>query len=251
MDSINVLGCRIDALGPEAARARVVELAHGAQPSLVVTLGTEMVMAAQRDPKFRAVVDSAAVSLCDTVGLLLASRARGGPLRDRVTGVELVESLAAGSQRDGVRLYFLGGAPGVAEAAAAALLKRYAQASIVGARDGYFKDGESEAVADAVAASGANVICVGLGSPKQEFWLAEHLPRTRCGVGIGVGGSFDVISGKMRRAPGPLRRLGLEWLYRLVKEPHRWRRQLALPQFAALAFGEALTAAAKGRKWNA
>ena len=251
MQSIDILGCRVDALGAEAARARIVELARGFKPSLVVTLGTEMVMAAQRDERFHAVIDSAALSLCDTVGLLLASRARGGPLRERVTGVELVESLTARSAEDGLRLYFLGGAPGVAEAAARALHGRYPKASIVGARDGYFKEDENEAVAHAVAASGANVLCAGLGSPKQEFWLAAYLPRTGCGVGIGVGGSFDVISGKMQRAPVALRRLGLEWLYRLVREPHRWRRQLALPHFAALALTEALSAATKGRKWNA
>jgi N-acetylglucosaminyldiphosphoundecaprenol N-acetyl-beta-D-mannosaminyltransferase len=230
--SIEILGCRVDALDRTAAVARVAELANAPGASLIVTLGVEMVMRARGDAQFRALLNGAALSVCDTVGLLLASRVRDGPLRSRVTGVGLVEDLAARSAREkDVRLYLLGGGGETAAIAARALSRRYPGAIVCGARNGYFEATESAAVARTIAASGANVLCLGLGSPKQERWFAEYGAATGCGAGIGVGGSFDVLAGTVRRAPRLIQKLGLEWAYRLVREPRRWRRQLALPQF--------------------
>jgi N-acetylglucosaminyldiphosphoundecaprenol N-acetyl-beta-D-mannosaminyltransferase len=240
--SIVILGSRVDAVGRDEAVARIAELAGRAkEPALVVTLGVEMVMTARRDPSFRALVNGAALVTCDTIGLLLASRLRGGPLRERVTGVELVAALAERSARAGdIRLYLLGGSGATAQAAAAALQHLAPGVQIAGARDGYFTPEESAAVAAAIAASGANVLLAGLGSPKQEQWLARYLPQTGCAVGIGIGGSLDVYAGNVVRAPAGIQRAGLEWAYRLAKEPRRWRRQLALPQFAVAAVAEAL-----------
>jgi N-acetylglucosaminyldiphosphoundecaprenol N-acetyl-beta-D-mannosaminyltransferase len=241
---ITVLGCRVDAVGRDEAVARIVALANGASngSGLVVTLGVEMVMAAQHDRAFRDVLNSAALVTCDTIGLLLASRLRRGPLRERVTGVELVAALAARSASHGdVRMYLLGSGGDTAQRAGEALRRAYPGAIIAGARDGYFREDESDAVAAAVRASGANVLLAGLGSPKQELWLARNLAATGCGAGIGVGGSFDVYAGNVERAPAFFQRAGLEWAYRLAKEPRRWRRQLALPRFALAALAETLT----------
>ena len=239
--SIHILGCRVDAVSRAEAVERIVALAQGEVPSIVVTLGVEMTMYAQRDARFRALVDRAALSLCDTIGLLLASRARRGPLRERVTGVDLIEPLAEHSAAcGGLRFFFFGGAPGVAERAAIALRVRHPGVEIVGTRDGYYAPGQSATIVASIVASKANVLLVGLGSPKQEYWLEEFLGATKCGVGIGVGGSFDVIAGTVPRAPRLLRRAGLEWLYRLIREPSRWRRQLALPRFAVAATREAI-----------
>jgi N-acetylglucosaminyldiphosphoundecaprenol N-acetyl-beta-D-mannosaminyltransferase len=239
---IEVLGCRVDAFTRDEAVARIVSAAHGTQPTRVVTLGVEMVMYARRDARFRATIAQCDLSLCDTIGILLASRLRGGPLRERVTGVDLIQPLARRSADDGdVRLYLMGGAPGVAERAAAALIAQYPGTRIAGTRDGYFSPADDERVAAAIAASGANVLLAGLGSPKQEYWLEKHLSATRCAVGIGVGGSFDVIAGTKKRAPRVMQRLGLEWFFRLMQEPSRWRRQLALPQFALAATVEAFS----------
>jgi N-acetylglucosaminyldiphosphoundecaprenol N-acetyl-beta-D-mannosaminyltransferase len=240
--SISILGCRVDAVSRGEAVDVVAELAQGTTPSLVVTLGVEMTMYAQHDARFRRLVDGCALSLCDTIGLLLASRARGGPLRERVTGIDLIEPLAERSARHGdLRFFFFGGAPGVAERAAIALRQRHPGAAIAGTRDGYFAPGQSPTIVASIVASKANVLLVGLGSPKQEYWLEENLAATGCGVGIGVGGSFDVLAGTVSRAPRLWRRAGLEWLYRLIREPSRWRRQLALPRFAVAAAREALT----------
>jgi N-acetylglucosaminyldiphosphoundecaprenol N-acetyl-beta-D-mannosaminyltransferase len=246
--SIAILGCRVDAVDRATALTRVAALANGPPGSLVVTLGVEMVMRAQRDEHFRSIINGAALNLCDTIGLLIASRLRRGPLRERVTGVELVGDLAARSaaQRD-VRLYLLGGGPGVAVQAADALQRRYPGAVICGARDGYFHDDEIAEVTAAIAASGANTLCVGLGSPKQEKWLSQYATFTGCGVGLGIGGSLDVFAGRVRRAPRIVQSTGFEWAYRLAREPRRWRRQLALPQFVFAVAKEIVASEGKTR----
>ena len=234
MNQLQILGCRLDPLDGDEATARILAFARDGGAAQVVTLGTEMVVYAQRDARFRAIVNDCALSLCDTVGLLAAARWRGAPLRNRVAGVELIERLCAGAATSGLPVYFFGGAEGVAADAAAILEARYPGLRVAGTRSGFFSDDDSPAIVRAIAASDAKLLFVGMGSPRQEFWLARHLRETGCGAGIGVGGSFDVISGRIARAPRFIRRFGLEWLYRLVKEPRRWKRQLALPQFVWL-----------------
>jgi N-acetylglucosaminyldiphosphoundecaprenol N-acetyl-beta-D-mannosaminyltransferase len=239
--SISILGCRVDAVRRDDAVARIVAAARGDRPFRIVTLGVEMIMYAQRDARFRETIAHADLLLCDTIGVLLASRLRGGPLRERVTGVDLIEPLAEASARTGdVRFFFFGGAPGVAERAAQTLRERYPGIRIAGIRDGFFAPDDNENIIAQIAASGANILLAGLGSPKQEYWLETNLAATTCPVGIGIGGSFDVIAGTKRRAPRVLQRLGLEWLFRLMQEPARWRRQLALPQFAVAVMREML-----------
>lgn len=234
MKSLEILGCRLDAIDAEQATDAVMAFARERRGAQVITLGTEMVVYAQRDARYREVVNNCALSLCDTVGLLAVANSRGAGLQDRVTGVELVEHLCARAAREGVSIYLFGGAPGVADETARVLQQRYPGLRIAGTRNGFFKPEESPAIAAQIRESGAQLIFAGMGFPRQEFWLAEYLRQTGAGAGIGVGGSFDVISGRVERAPEGWRRLGLEWLYRLVKEPARWRRQLALPHFVLL-----------------
>jgi len=233
-----ILGCKLDPIDTGQATDAVLRFAREGAGAQVVTLGTEMVVYAQHDENYRRVVNESALSLCDTVGLLGAARSRGAKLRERVAGVELIEHLCARAGKEGLPVYLLGGAPGIAERAAEALRSRYPDLRVAGTRDGYFPDDESGAVAAAIRASGARILFAGLGFPRQEFWLSQHLAATGCGVGIGVGGSFDVLSGNVRRAPAGWRKAHLEWLYRLVTQPHRWRRQLALPHFVLLVAGE-------------
>ncbi len=234
MDSLDILGCRLDLVDADRAASRILALAREGAGAQVVTLGTEMVVLAQKDEGFRAVVNASALSLCDTVGLLSVARRRGAQLRERVTGVELTERLCALAAKEGVPVYFLGGSEGVAADAAAILEVRFPGLRVAGARHGFFSEEQSPEVVAAIAESGAKLLFVGMGSPRQELWLANNLRATGCGAGIGVGGSLDVLGGRVERAPPIFRRYGLEWLYRLAKEPHRWRRQLALPRFVWL-----------------
>lgn len=235
MDSVDILGCRLDVLDEPEAIETILRFAREGAGAQVVTLGTEMVVYARRDPAFREVVNASALSLCDTIGVLAFARSRGARLTQRVTGVELVERLCERAAAEGLPVYFLGGAEGVAADAAAILEVSYPGLLVAGARNGFFtQDQEAEIVA-AIRASGAKLLFVGLGSPRQEMWLARNLAATGCGAGAGIGGSFDVISGRVKRAPMLWRKLGAEWLYRLISEPQRFRRQLALPYFVWLA----------------
>jgi N-acetylglucosaminyldiphosphoundecaprenol N-acetyl-beta-D-mannosaminyltransferase len=162
----------------------------------------------------------------------------GVRIPERVTGVDLIDPLCAELARADLPLYLLGAKGDTSARAAAALAARHPGLRIAGARDGYFPASEDAAVAREIARSGARVLLVGLGSPRQELWIRRYLEQSGARVGIGVGGSFDVLAGNVERAPEVWRRLNLEWLYRLLKEPQRWRRQLALPLFVALALRE-------------
>jgi N-acetylglucosaminyldiphosphoundecaprenol N-acetyl-beta-D-mannosaminyltransferase len=231
---VEILGCKLDPIDADAATEAIFGFVREKAGAQVVTLGTEMVVYAQKDERFRSAINACALSLCDTVGLLAVARKRGASLNERVTGVEMIEHLCARAAREGVAVFLFGAAEGVAAEAGVALAAHYPGLRVAGTRSGFFAPDESAGIAEAVRASGAQLLFAGLGSPRQEFWLAENLKATGVGAGIGVGGSFDVIAGRVERAPERWRRLNLEWLYRLVKEPHRWRRQLALPHFVWL-----------------
>ncbi|HZZ00721.1 MAG TPA: WecB/TagA/CpsF family glycosyltransferase, partial [Candidatus Baltobacteraceae bacterium] len=212
---MEILGCRLDTVDAAEAATQIMAFARQGDGAQIVTLGTEMVVHAQSDERFRAIVNASALSLCDTVGVLAVARRRGATLHDRVTGVELIDELCRRSADDELPVYFLGGAPGVAADAAAILEALHPGLKVAGTRDGYFRAEETGDVVAEIRSSGARLLFAGLGFPRQEFWLNDHLNETGCGVGIGVGGSFDVISGRVDRAPTVLRRFGLEWLYRL------------------------------------
>ncbi|GAC1394006.1 MAG: hypothetical protein NVSMB31_13940 [Vulcanimicrobiaceae bacterium] len=246
--SLCILNCRLDDIDAGTATAKILDYAQGSTAAQVVTLGTEMVVNAQHDEGFRAIVNRSALSLCDTIGLLLVARMRGSTLRQRVTGVELVDSLCAGALASGLGIYLLGGAPGIADRAATVLRERYPGLSIVGTHDGYFGSEAEAGIISEIRASGARILFVGLGSPRQELWITQHASATGCGVAIGIGGSLDVISGNVARAPKMWRTLGLEWLHRLVREPRRWRRQLALPYFVWLVALDGLRQMLSGKK---
>jgi N-acetylglucosaminyldiphosphoundecaprenol N-acetyl-beta-D-mannosaminyltransferase len=232
--SIDILGCRLDLLNSAQATDEIVRLAREGEHAQVVTLGTEMVVQAQHDSAFRDAVNACALSLCDTIGVLTVAQRRGAALRERVTGVELLEHLCARAAQEDLPVFLLGGAPGVAADAAAILEVRFPGLTIAGTRNGFFSGEEESAVVEEIRRSGACLLFVGLGSPRQEMWLSRNLAQTGAAVGIGVGGSFDVVSGRVKRAPLVWRRFGLEWLYRLIREPQRFRRQLALPYFVWL-----------------
>jgi N-acetylglucosaminyldiphosphoundecaprenol N-acetyl-beta-D-mannosaminyltransferase len=238
LKQVTILGCRLDAIDADAATDEIMRFAREGTGAQIITLGTEMVVHAQRDERYRDMVNACALSLCDTVGLLAVARSRGAGLRDRVTGVELLEHLCSRAAQEGISVFLFGGAPGIAERAAQELQRRYSGLRIAGTRNGYFAAEESPRIAQEIRETGARLLFAGMGFPRQEYWLAEYLKATGCGAGIGVGGSFDVISGNVQRAPERWRKLGIEWLYRLLKEPHRWRRQLALPHFVLLVAGE-------------
>ena len=232
-----ILGVPVDLLSlPEALEAawRLGAAARPGRPALVLTPNPELIMQSRADAELRAAVEGADLCLADGVGVVWAARRRGLPVPGRVPGIDLFHALLARAAAEHRPVYLLGARPDVVAAAARRAAERFPGLRVAGAADGYFaaRGQEAEAVA-AVAASGAELLFVGLGVPAQERFLHRH--RGEFGavrLCMGVGGSFDVLSGFRRRAPAAVRRLGLEWLWRLGREPSRWRRQLALPRFA-------------------
>jgi N-acetylglucosaminyldiphosphoundecaprenol N-acetyl-beta-D-mannosaminyltransferase len=207
----------------------------------VVTLNPEMVVMAQRDPVFAALIQRADLVTADGVGLLWAARLRGERLPERVTGVDLLVALAALAAGAGYRLFLLGGAPGVAEAAGQALHARFPGLPLAGTYTGSPGEADDEEALRRIHAARPDLLFVAYGAPAQERWIARHREALGGVVAVGVGGALDFLAGRVPRAPAWMRTRGLEWLYRLWREPWRWRRMVALPRFAALAGWEALT----------
>jgi N-acetylglucosaminyldiphosphoundecaprenol N-acetyl-beta-D-mannosaminyltransferase len=206
----------------------------------VVTFGSEMAMLARRDPSYRAILNQADLIVPDTIGVVYAARMLGCPVRERVPGVELVERLCNVCASHKIPVFLLGGQPAVAQLAGQALISRHAGLVIAGTQHGFFNESDDEQVAARIRASGAGLLLVALGFPKQERWIRAHANVLGNLVCMGVGGTFDILSGKLSRAPAGVRRLGLEWLYRLIREPRRLGRQLALPGFAFLVAAQRL-----------
>jgi N-acetylglucosaminyldiphosphoundecaprenol N-acetyl-beta-D-mannosaminyltransferase len=230
----------LDLLGMPVSRvntARAMEILLGyiaeGVPRLIVTADASMYVIASQDPEFRAILRRADLVTPDSSGVLWAARRLGTPLEERVSGVDLAERLCAESARHGYGVYFYGAAPGVAEAAADALRARYPGANIVGTAHGFLNSPEEqEALRRDIREKRPAVLLVAMGIPKQEKWILAHMEELGAAVNMGVGGSFDVFSGRTTRAPVWMQRRGLEWLYRLAKNPAKYAKVATLPVFA-------------------
>jgi N-acetylglucosaminyldiphosphoundecaprenol N-acetyl-beta-D-mannosaminyltransferase len=240
MQSIDILGVRVDDATYDDLLAAVDRFVASGRPHQVVTLNPEMLVAAHDDSAFRADLARSELNVADGVGLTLAARLLGRPLHQRVTGSDGIYHLARHSARQGYRVYFLGAGPGVAEATAQRLATAYPGLDVAGTYAGSPADDESAAVIARVRAAGPDLLLVAYGVPAEEKWIARHRDELGVPVMMGVGGSFDFVAGVTRRAPPWMRRLGLEWLHRLLREPWRWRRQLALPRFLGLVIAQRL-----------
>ena len=196
----------------------------------VVTINPEGVWLAQSDAELKRIIGDAALVTPDGNGILWAARQLGTPLKERVAGIELLENICRRGAEEGWRIYLLGAKPGVAEAAAEKLQEKYPGLQVAGCDNGYFRDREEQAVSG-VREAGADVLFAALGMPYQEHWLYAHRKELGCKVAVGVGGSFDVLAGLVRRAPKLWQRLKLEWLWRLLSDPKRWRRYLVRPRY--------------------
>lgn len=196
----------------------------------VVTINPEGLWLAQGDSELAKIIEQAALVTADGNGVLWAARKLGQPLPERVTGIELMERLCERAATQGWRVYLLGSAVGVSDAAAAELRLRYPGINIVGCENGFFREREQELIAS-VRAAQPQLLFAALGMPYQEKWLAQRGAELGCTVAVGVGGSFDVLAGTVKRAPKLWQKLKIEWLWRLLSQPSRWRRYLALPKF--------------------
>jgi N-acetylglucosaminyldiphosphoundecaprenol N-acetyl-beta-D-mannosaminyltransferase len=244
---LNILGVRIDdsPLGESVAGcARMLACApaaSGGRLHQVTTVTPEFVMRARQDAEFRAVLNRADLATPDGAGIILGSLILGRRLRGRTTGVALTEELAALAARAGYRLFLLGAQPGVAAEAGRIWMSRYPGLQVAGAYPGSPHEAEREEITARITAAEADLLFVAFGAPAQDLWIARNraaLPTVR--LALGVGGVFDYVTGRVPLAPPLMRQVGLEWLYRLYKQPWRWRRMLALPAFALAVIGQRL-----------
>ena len=195
----------------------------------VVTPNAEFALAAKKNPRFLNILNTSQLVLADGISVVLASKIIGDPMQGRVTGVGFAQALAAAMAKEGKSLYLLGAKPGVAEQAAEKLVQTYPGLKIAGTHDGYFK--EEGPVVEAINAAKPDALLVCLGAPKQEYFMENHDAELEVPVMAGLGGSMDVLAGNVQRAPEFFQKYGLEWLYRLYKEPQRWKRMIKLPLY--------------------
>jgi N-acetylglucosaminyldiphosphoundecaprenol N-acetyl-beta-D-mannosaminyltransferase len=233
-DPLYLMGMRVDRVDMAGALARVERFVgeRGRPPRHIVTADASMVVTAEQDPEFREIVNRADLVTPDGAGILWAARRLGAPLRAKVSGVDLAARCCALSAEKNWRLYFFGAAPHVAEEAAARMRARHPGAQIVGFRDGYFRPEDEPAIVAEIKAARPDILLVALGIPKQERFIARHKDELGVPVSIGVGGTLDVFSGAVRRAPVWMQNSGLEWAYRLASNPQKIHKVALLPRFA-------------------
>lgn len=229
---VNLLGVEIDALSMEETVERVAGLIRNYRPFRVMTLNPEYLYQAQFDRELLDLARRADLVTADGEGIVWACRVAGCPVPERVTGIDLMLRLLERASLSGWSVYLLGAAPGVAAAAAERLCRDYPGLRVAGSRHGYFQADEESRIVQEIKKTRPDLLFVALGAPKQEIWIDRCLEETGASVAIGVGGSFDVLAGRVRRAPRWVRHLRLEWLARLFRQPSRWRRQMVLPLFA-------------------
>ena len=232
---IDVLGVAFDNVTMDEAVDRALAMLEEDRPHLVATPNPELVQRANKDPEFSDILSQADLVIPDGIGIIYAAKILGTPLRARVPGIDFASALLDRVAGTGKRLFLLGAAPGVAEQAAVNLRAARPGLVVCGTHDGYFK--EDGPVADAIRAARADIVFVCLGAPKQEKWIAANGQAAGARLYIGLGGSLDVFAGKVERAPEGFQKLGLEWLYRLMKEPSRIGRMAKLPLFLVSAAG--------------
>jgi len=225
----------VDVLGFKIAPLTLVEAVTGAlglvahRRGQIVTANAEILYTAATDARLGEVVHQAELVIADGMGVVLAARLTGQDLPERVSGYDLLYALCQSAAASGLKVYLLGGELGVAEAAAARLKKHYPELSVAGAHHGYFKDNESETIISLLNVACPDFLFVALGI-RGERWIYDHKALLPCPA-MQVGGSFDILAGRAVRAPRWMQRSGLEWAYRLYKEPKRLKRILALPLF--------------------
>lgn len=229
--SLDVLGVRVDDVTMAETVAWVREMVLAREPRHIVTVNPEFVIRAQQDAPFRVVLNSADLALADGQGILWAAKRLGHPLRERVTGADAVPALCALAAECGFSVYLLGAAEGVAEEAAARLQEQLPGLIVAGCYAGSPRPEDEPAIRARLAAAHPDLLFVAYGAPAQDLWIARNAASLGIPVAMGVGGTLDFIAGRVRRAPLWMRQHGLEWLFRLLIQPWRWRRMLVLPGF--------------------
>ena len=230
-DRIDVLGVGFDNVTMAEAVDRCEEMLNGEESNLLVTPNPEIVMKAKEDEEYRHIINEASLVIPDGIGLIKGANILGTPLKERVAGYDLICNLLEKYKDGSKTFYFWGGKPGIAELAKQKMEEKYPEIKILGADDGYFDDNKKKEIITKLSELKPDVLLLGIGFPRQEKLIHELLPLKIFKIAIGCGGSIDVLSGTVKRAPKILIKLHIEWSWRLIKQPSRIGRMMVLPKF--------------------
>lgn len=236
----NILGAQVDIVNNQESLERIKQFIGGRQIAHVITLNAEIVYQAQQDQTLMNIINGADLVTPDGIGIVWAGNRLGYPFEERVSGIDLLYVLCSQALQEDWKIYLLGAAPGIADEAARQLGIKYPDIKICGFHNGYFSPDQEGVILEEIRNCQPDILFIALGAPGQEFWIQKFKETLKVPVSIGVGGSFDVIAGLKSRAPGWVISANLEWLYRLLKEPSRFKRQLALPKFVFLVLKQSL-----------
>lgn len=237
--TVKIFGVHIDELKKREVLEKVEMFLTEDITRTIYTPNTEIVMECRENSKLKDILNRGDIVIPDGIGLIYASKIKKKGLTERVTGCDVSHDILDIANREGYSLFLLGGVAGVSKEASENIVKKYPNIRLAGEHDGYFKgthtgsvgDLEERAVIDEINKSNADILFVGLGAPKQELWIDENKDKLNCKVIIGNGGTIDILAQRVKRAPEIYQKLGLEWLYRLSKDPKRIKRQMVIPLF--------------------
>lgn len=230
LDKVPVLGVSFDNKTKETFLKELMDRICHNKKTFVVTANPEIVMYAKKNADYMSLLNEADYIAADGIGIIKGAKILETPIVERVAGFDLLTNLLEKASQQGSRVYFLGAKEDVLQSAVQNVQKKYPSIQIVGSRNGYF-DFSDSSIIEAVQATQPDMVFVALGFPKQEQWIHQYMTTASKGLLMGVGGSFDVLSGKSKRAPKLFIDLNIEWLYRLIKQPTRLKRMMVLPQF--------------------
>lgn len=230
-DTITILGVPIDRVTRDEAGTITEELIHSSNKTckMIFAPNVEFIMMANKDEDFFKLLKKSSLSTPDSVGVILGAKLQGKSFKERIPGQSYFRKIIELSNEKGYSIYLLGGEPGIPEKAKENLEKLFPNVNIVGVHNGYFNENEEKDVIKEINELQPNVLFVALGAPKQEKWIYKHKNELKVDVATGQGGTFDFEAGKIKRAPIFVQKIGMEWLWRLVKEPRRIKRQIVLP----------------------
>ena len=231
MNRVEILGVKVDSVTMAEAVDKVQKLIEARQPSIVATANAEMILNATHDDELKNILNSAELVVPDGAGTVWAARHLGEEMPERVAGYDLVQELMKIAPSKSQKFFLFGAAPGVAEKAKLKAEELYAGIKIVGVRNGFFTADDEAEIISQIKKAQPDILLVALGVPKQEKWLAAHKAELNVPVSIGVGGTFDVMAGVVKRAPLWMQKAKLEWLFRAMLQPSRAGRLIALPKF--------------------
>jgi N-acetylglucosaminyldiphosphoundecaprenol N-acetyl-beta-D-mannosaminyltransferase len=240
-NTIKIVGVDIDKLDFLEAQEKVREFLKSDSLNMIFTPNSEMLLDAVKDRELENILNKAQLVIPDGIGVVIASKFYGTPLKERVTGVDLSMKILELGAKQNCKVFLFGASQESVTAAADKIRENYKGINVVGIRNGYYPEDEEEQIIDEINRSGAEILFVGLGAPRQEKLIYKYKDRLRVKIAIGFGGGIDALSGAVKRAPEFYQKAGLEWFYRFIKQPSRFMRILKLPKFILMAMYDAVS----------